>query len=562
MLLSRFWYLFLGLCAAGAAGAAMLGQGIINNRSDKQLQDRLHVDRQMAREVIRHEARTRIDRLAFAGVDTELGSLLRKARGVDDDRKLGEIAAETKKRLHAQVSDILAAAEGVSQAQRDALKPDIAFALDADGRIIAQLGPMSANPPGSSLATYPLVERAIRGYLRDDLWLYDRRVYRMAARPVVSGGQYVGAILHGYRLTPQFAAELSTVLGGAAVGFFHGTNVFALETGDTSTSQGELAAAIPGVLDDDDFKAQGRLDDVELQGGGRASFELMAGSAALAQVGFVVARPRTQLATPMALFESASKQDVEALPWPLLAGAAVIAAALGLLFMFLERDKPFKTLREKTAAVAAGELDQLIVTEWRGAYRALAMAINDAIEKEVHRAIEKGPRGKKKANLDELLGPAESAPDGFFGFASGGQSPSVPEPAPVAAPAPPGPPAAPSAAAPAPPPVAPPRAAPAPPPGPAASPPPPAPAPAAPAPDAPAADAAGDEDTHFRETYEQYVATRKECGEATESLTFEKFSVTLRKTRDQILGKHGGKSVRFTVYVKAGKAALKASPVK
>jgi hypothetical protein len=71
-----------------------------------------------------------------------------------------------------------------------------------------------------------------------------------------------------------------------------------------------------------------------------------------------------------------------------------------------------------------------------------------------------------------------------------------------------------------------------------------------------------DEPAHFRETYDQYIATRKECGEATEGLTFEKFQVTLTKTRDQVLAKSPGKSVRFSVYVKDGKAALKASQSK
>jgi hypothetical protein len=38
--------------------------------------------------------------------------------------------------------------------------------------------------------------------------------------------------------------------------------------------------------------------------------------------------------------------------------------------------------------------------------------------------------------------------------------------------------------------------------------------------------------------------------------------VTLRKTRDQIVEKQGVKSVRFSVQVKEGKAALKAQPIK
>lgn len=67
---------------------------------------------------------------------------------------------------------------------------------------------------------------------------------------------------------------------------------------------------------------------------------------------------------------------------------------------------------------------------------------------------------------------------------------------------------------------------------------------------------------HFREVYDQFVATKKQCGESTAGLTFEKFSQTLRKNRDSIVNKHGAKKVRFTVYTKNGKAALKATPIK
>jgi hypothetical protein len=75
-------------------------------------------------------------------------------------------------------------------------------------------------------------------------------------------------------------------------------------------------------------------------------------------------------------------------------------------------------------------------------------------------------------------------------------------------------------------------------------------------------DNGSDEGAHWRDVYDQYIATRKRCGESIDNLTFEKFGVTLRKTRDQIIEKHGARSVRFTVQIKEGKAALKAQPIK
>lgn len=73
------------------------------------------------------------------------------------------------------------------------------------------------------------------------------------------------------------------------------------------------------------------------------------------------------------------------------------------------------------------------------------------------------------------------------------------------------------------------------------------------------ADADGD---GFRQVFEDFVALKKKCGESTSSLTLEKFSRKLKKNRDTLIAKHNCKTVRFQVYEKNGKAALKATPVK
>ena len=68
--------------------------------------------------------------------------------------------------------------------------------------------------------------------------------------------------------------------------------------------------------------------------------------------------------------------------------------------------------------------------------------------------------------------------------------------------------------------------------------------------------------TNSRQVFEEFVAKKKECGEPTQGFTFDKFVQTLRKNKEAIVSKHGARSVRFTVYIKDGKAALKATPVK
>lgn len=70
------------------------------------------------------------------------------------------------------------------------------------------------------------------------------------------------------------------------------------------------------------------------------------------------------------------------------------------------------------------------------------------------------------------------------------------------------------------------------------------------------------DDAHFHEVYDLFIATRKECGEPVADLTYERFLGKLKKNREQLISKYNCRTVRFQVYVKAGKAALKAVPVR
>jgi hypothetical protein len=441
MLLSRFWYVFLAVAAAAAAAAALLAQSVINARSDEALADSLARDRVMIDAMLRLEARSRLDRIAFITVDSKLGGVLRAARDVTDEKKLRELNAQAKELMHGHVSRIVEAA-GDDAGARDKqveLTPDIAFALDADGRIIAQLGPLEANPPGASIATFPLVKRALQGYLRDDVWVYDRHVYRMAARPVMFGTEYAGAIVHGYRLEKGLTEKLSKNLGGATVAFFYGNDVLGVYIPSEpagAPQQAELASALPKVLADKDFQAGGGKGVVSLQNGGRAAFMPVTGAAAAAGVGYAIARPRKLLTSPEQLFQQASQDEVRALPYPLLGGGALLLALIGLLSLYLERDRHMKAMLKKTAEIGAGTRERLIVTEWRGAYRTLADRINQAIDKEVEKAGVSAPSTRRKANLDEILGPTpEASATPFFGFASDGDAPAAPAAAPPAPPA-------------------------------------------------------------------------------------------------------------------------------
>ncbi|HEY2748127.1 MAG TPA: MXAN_5187 C-terminal domain-containing protein, partial [Polyangia bacterium] len=68
-------------------------------------------------------------------------------------------------------------------------------------------------------------------------------------------------------------------------------------------------------------------------------------------------------------------------------------------------------------------------------------------------------------------------------------------------------------------------------------------------------------DAEFRQVYRDFIETKQACGESTEGITFDKFSGKLRSNRQQLITRYACKSVKFQVYVKDGKAALKATPI-
>ena len=68
-------------------------------------------------------------------------------------------------------------------------------------------------------------------------------------------------------------------------------------------------------------------------------------------------------------------------------------------------------------------------------------------------------------------------------------------------------------------------------------------------------------DAQFDAVFKEFLATKRACGEDPSNVSFEKFVQRLRQNRDQLIKRHGCADVKFQVYVKDGKATLRASPV-
>lgn len=74
--------------------------------------------------------------------------------------------------------------------------------------------------------------------------------------------------------------------------------------------------------------------------------------------------------------------------------------------------------------------------------------------------------------------------------------------------------------------------------------------------------ALAEDEEHWQAVFEDFIRVRNECGEPRANVVYERFRQKLQKNRDQLVAKYSCRTVRFQVYVKEGKAALKASPVR
>jgi hypothetical protein len=68
-------------------------------------------------------------------------------------------------------------------------------------------------------------------------------------------------------------------------------------------------------------------------------------------------------------------------------------------------------------------------------------------------------------------------------------------------------------------------------------------------------------EAELKQVYQDFIDTKQRCGEPIEGVGYEKFVVKLRSNRQQLISRYQCKTVRFQVYIKDGKAALKATPI-
>jgi hypothetical protein len=592
---SKIWLFIIAACAAVAITIALLLPRPAHRARVEEERQRLVVACDVVGIQMRDSARVQVDVAGAFARQAAVVNALEKASAADaiserDSKDAREIAADT-------INEV------------KGTRPDFAILIDGRGRVLARAG-LDESEYGDTIAGRWLVDDALSGYLRDDLWSTDHRLWRVAASPVIKGPTYVGAVVVGNAITKEYAESLMRPLGAKIAFYADGQNVAASSTvtvdkvvdqySKLATAGGEIAGDCKATP----FNSRSGKDEYT------AVVSRLPGEAENNGAFYTVFIERTKTLGMAATLDAVRKDDMSFsnFPWPLVALGFLAALGVGLALMILEADRPVRKLAADSVALAKAQIERLPEEQHRGRFGSIARSVNIHIDK-----LSREARAARR-DLDQLLGPSEGSDAGLGGLGDlGAPLPAMSEPArrpppaefrfsePLPAPeldlsssqparvtAPPLPPGGMGGGAMPKPPVPRPKP-PVPGMGPAASIAagiPPAPSPSASNPQISSAMmmaapgglsglheiltaeepvppvGSAEEEASFRAVFNEFVELKKRCGEPTAGLTYPKFSDKLRKNRDDLMAKPGCVGVKFSVYVKDGKAALKATPVK
>jgi hypothetical protein len=546
MLASRFWYVFLGLIIGVATFLLFLATSMYNRAGARAMGEALSSDSQVVTWYLSNDARVRSAQLIAFGVDADIAKSL--AKSSENDTKVPDEAREKARAGLKKINASIPADQAF----------DAVFAVDAHGRVVAHLGyEQASGNQDFELGGYPVVADALRGYIRDDTLVLDR-IYRVVARPVELDTSQLpaGAIVGARILDDRFARELSSRTGAAIAFYTSGARVSSGAPESFNSAQlDQIVSDFASLESDEEYQNKGRSKIRTIAGMVGVQYSKLPGEAWKLGAGYAVAREPKQVSGPLGFLDTgkADDQDKANARVGLAVALALAAALIGIGLSLLEHTRPIHNFRLEVQRLAKGETDQLQPSRFRGVFRKIASDLNDGVDKILAKGG--GPR-RGPADLKEVLGDLPAEPQmSAFSF-PGENLPSSPGSGPNIVP-PSGPKALPTAPS---------------------NPRLPRPPGARPAVDLDSTmEAQADvpssggptnwggetpELAEWRAVYQEFVALKQQCGENTDGFTYEKFEATLKKNRDTLMNRHGAKRVKFSVYVKDGKAALKASPLK
>jgi hypothetical protein len=599
MFLSKIWFILIAIVCAMAATFALIAPRPFERRLGALEGQRLDRAQYAAEQMFKVDAHKWIDHVGKLGRDAILAESLDAAsRGSGESTVIHRTIQD---RFRTLIPDL--ASGGI----------DSIVAIDTKGRVIARVGD-NEKEYGDNMVGAEIIADALRGYLSDDVWGVGGRLQRLAAAPVLSKSRdrIVGAVYVSAETGPALVERLKKNLDVDIALLLRGKVI--------ASSRGASAEldALPELITHHtkEIETAKRTQPISMTVGKEELIVVAApfpGQAGEQQAYYALIGQHPANSGIAALFANATSDDLKwgQFPWLQLGVAVIAMIAIGLFLQRVEVEAPLRRLRRELQKLASGDVHKIHDSSYGGNVGGLARDVNAAIERFTHAPSQRSDIAGK--DLNAILGPSGGstfdlpATDSAFG---GG------EPAPAFSPPPP--PSFSSAVAPPPPPApfsAPPLPSFAPPPTPTFAAPQPfnaaslgfgggsssssstaatvvndLPLPGATRPSAwgssPSAavyddqtrqdnvnpdgdatrvvpyDEQEEEEAHFRHIFDDFLAKKRDCGESTAGLTRDKFLQKLRDNKASLVAKHNCRTVRFSVYIKDGKAALKATPIR
>ncbi len=382
MIFSKVWMFLLALALAAAFGVAFMAPKPAAREATKYYAENLDRAQHSAQLMLRVEARKWVDIAAKVAVDRTLIENMEKA--ADNPAELKKVEAKLNNRV-VQILSVL----------KREHRPELVMALDIRGKQVYRMGSSGSFVPGKhGLIGYPLVEDALRGYRRDDLWNIDGKLYLLAGTPIISRakGRYVGALVLGTEINDAFARRFKKHLGDLEVSFYlRGKRV-------GSTSSADALVRLPTRFGSKDRQREvaknGRTATVLIKESATVFYTIMTplpGEAGLHEAFYAVSKPPPPtIDLPEAVrMLGASELAPGRFPWLLLGGGLLAVLVVGFLLMFWEFNLPFGRLHSDLKKLSQGEALRLDEKRYSGRAGLMVMSINKGLD----RAHKQAPLG-------------------------------------------------------------------------------------------------------------------------------------------------------------------------
>jgi hypothetical protein len=365
--LTKIWIFAICVAAAGVFGVTLLVSRSAKSGIEHEERTRVGNLQQAAQLLLKLDARVKMDHAALLAGDSVLAGALEEVQKGSTDRALHQTVLERLRVFNQQ------------------LKLNFLCALDGRGKVLARVtlsGEGDATNFGDSMAGFPVIADALRGYRGEDAWAQDGQVFRVAASPVLSRthDRYVGALVVGIVAGDDLVKRMREILDADVAFYLHGKLI---ASSVSSPALNEAPAEVNRRADE--IAKLGRTTAFPLIGGSARYWAIgtpIMGEAAQQDAYFVLLLPRSEATSGLVgLLRTANNDDAtgSGSPWALLVALFGLLVALGLLW--IEAEGPLGRLREQAARLAAGDLVRFNEQRLKGRFAAIARSVNAAFER-------------------------------------------------------------------------------------------------------------------------------------------------------------------------------------